>query len=52
MAGFGGNASSLMDMNSLTDLLKESEEQSRLRESETVPPVPAAPTQVVTSSSR
>ena len=52
MAGFGSDASNLMDMRGLTDLLKESEEQARIREQETVPPVAAAPTQVVTSSSR
>lgn len=52
MAGFGSDASNLMDMQSLSDLLKESDEQTRLREQETVPPVVAAPTQVVTSSSR
>ena len=53
MAGFGsGDASNLMDMKNLSDLLQESEEQSRLREQETVPPVATAPTQVVTSSSR
>ena len=49
---FGFNEATMpSDINSLTDLLRESTEAAKLRDQETQPPTQIAPTRVVTSSS-